>query len=307
MKITKGPMALLFAALVALMVTEVSAQEDGRPQGRFQRGPGGQGGRGPGGFGGGFGGFGRGGGGGVMGLLQIPQIREEIDLLPDQEEALKKVGEKRPRFERPEGLDFRDRSEENQAKLREAMEKMREQAEEFAKKANSELEEILFPEQMERLQQIEVQMAGIRAITMERVEKEVKITESQQKEIEEKFTSQREGMRDQFMKLRETAGNDREAFQKAFEDIRKKNEDEVMDVLSSEQKKKFEKMKGEPFEMPQRGGFGRGGQGGPGAGGRGGRGGQGGGPGAGGRGGRGGQGGPGGRGGRRGEESGEDA
>ena len=94
----------------------------------------------------------------------------------------------------------------------------------------------------------------------------------------------REGMRELF-----TSGGGREGMREKIEKMRKDMEGDVLGVLTSDQKKKFEEMKGEKFEMPE-GAFGRGGRGGfggRGGGEQGGRGGRGGGE-QGGRGGRGG-------------------
>ena len=287
MKLSRKVTGLLSVALLAFMVTPAMAQ---------QRGQGGQGGRGGAG-GGGFGG--RGGGGSMFGgrgggdmtqtLLRIEAIRTELEISPDQEEALTKMQEQ-GRTERPSG-DFRNMSEEERTEF---FTKMRKQAEERNAKMKEQLEEVLFPEQLERLQEINIQLQGIAALRNEDVAKELKITEAQKKELEEvqagMMEKMREGMRELF-----TSGGGREGMREKIEKMREDMEGDVLGVLTSDQKKKFEEMKGEKFEMPE-GAFGRGGQGGQG--GRGGFGGRGGGE-QGGRGGRGGgeQGGRGGRGG----------
>ena len=287
MKLSRKVTGLLSVALLAFMVTPAMAQ---------QRGQGGQGGRG----GAGGGGFGsRGGGGSMFGgrgggdmtqtLLRIEAIRTELEISPDQEEALTKMQEQ-GRTERP-SADFRNMSEEERTEF---FTKMRKQAEERNAKMKEQLEEVLFPEQLERLQEINIQLQGIAALRNEDVAKELKITEAQKKELEEvqagMMEKMREGMRELF-----TSGGGREGMREKIEKMRKDMEGDVLGVLTSDQKKKFEEMKGEKFEMPE-GAFGRGGQGGQG--GRGGFGGRGGGE-QGGRGGRGGgeQGGRGGRGG----------
>ena len=279
MKLSRKVTGLLSVALLAFMVTPAMAQ---------QRGQGGQGGRG----GAGGGGFGsRGGGGSMFGgrgggdmtqtLLRIEAIRTELEISPDQEEALTKMQEQ-GRTERPSG-DFRNMSEEERTEF---FTKMRKQAEERNAKMKEQLEEVLFPEQLERLQEINIQLQGIAALRNEDVAKELKITEAQKKELEEvqagMMEKMREGMRELF-----TSGGGREGMREKIEKMREDMEGDVLGVLTSDQKKKFEEMKGEKFEMPE-GAFGRGGQGGQGGqGGRGGFGGRGGGE-QGGRGGRGG-------------------
>jgi len=222
----------------------------------------------------------------TMTLLRVEAIRTELEISPDQEEALTKMQEQ-GRTERP-NADFRNMSEEERTEF---FDKMRKEAAERNTKMKEQLEEVLFPEQLERLQEINIQLQGIAALRNADVAKELKITDAQKKELEEVqaglMEKMREGMRELF-----TSGGGREGMREKIEKMREDMEGDVLGVLTSDQKKKFEEMKGEKFEMPE-GAFGRGGQGGGGGfGGRGG--GQ-----QGGRGGRGGgqQGGRGGRGG----------
>ena len=271
MKISRKVTGLLSVALLAFMVTPAMAQ------GRGQGGQGGRGGAGGGGFGGrgGAGGSmfgGRGGGDMTMSLLRIEAVRTELEISPDQEEALTKMQEQ-GRPERP-NADFRTMSEEERTEF---FTKMRKQAEERNTKMKEQLEEVLFPEQLERLQEINIQLQGIAALRNADVAKELKITDAQKKELEEvqagMMEKMREGMRELF-----TSGGGREGMREKIEKMRADMEGDVLAVLTSDQKKKFEEMKGEKFEMPE-GSFGRGGRGGFGGrgggeqGGRGGRGG----------------------------------
>ncbi|MCO8121040.1 hypothetical protein NHH03_04765 [Stieleria sp. TO1_6] len=278
MKISRGPMGLVFAAILAFSATDVMAQRGGRPGG--------------GGFGGPGGGFGGPGGGvSVVGLLRIDEVRKEIDLEPAQEEALKKIAEDQPRPERPD-FDFRDRSDENRAKMEAWMEKMRKERAEAEKKTLEQLEEVLAPAQMERLQEIEVQNMGVAALMNERVAEELKLTDTQKAELKTKSDEAREEMGSKIREIFQSG--DREKAREAMEESQKEVEKTLMAVLTPEQTKKLETLKGKPFEMPERRGFGGGGRGGPGGADRGGRGGD--------RGGRGGD-----RGGRGGDRGGRPA
>ncbi len=304
MKVNRFVAPLLAVAMVAVMASSTFAQQ---PGGR-QRG-GGQGVGGRGGFGG-FGGFGGGGGGDMtFGLLRLEPVQVELEIAPEQKEALTKL-EEQSRGERPERGSFPNFREMSEEERREFFEKrMKEQSERTAK-MKEQLEEVLFPEQMERLEQISLQLRGVAALTDEKVAGELKITSAQKEKMAKVQEEQRETLG---AKMRELfTGGDRENMREAISGMREDMENAVLGVLTSDQKKKFEEMKGEKFEMPEgagrggRGGFGGGGRGGFGGGqggfgggrggeggGRGGRGGEGG-----GRGGRGGRGGEGGRGGR---------
>lgn len=272
MKISQGPMAVVLTAVLALVATDALAQRGGGPGG---------GGRGPGG-GGGFGGGGN--QGGLASLLRVEQVREEIELMPDQTEALKKLVDDRPeRVRPPEGIDFR--TEEGRAELQKWREKLVKEAEAAEEEVRLKLEEVLLPNQMERLDQISVQVRGVSALMTVRVIKELKISDGQQKKMKE---ASEKAQQEMMTKMREIfSSGDRDGMREKMEEARKEVESKVTDVLTSDQKKAFEKLKGEAFEMPRRERGGRGGRGGADGGGRGGRGGAGGG----GRGGRGGAGG----------------
>lgn len=284
MKISRWPMGLLFVAMLAMVATDVMAQrggEGGRGGGR----PGGGGTRGGGGFGGGFGGgsmSGR-GGGGLAGLLQMKEVREEIELMPDQEAALKKISEDRPRMQFPEGINRGDRSEENQKKISEWVAKMTKQRAEAAEKLHGQLEEILLPDQLERLEQLEVQQMRTGALTNKRVVAALKLTTKQQEDLKKTSETAREGMREKMVEIFRGGGGDRDAMRKKMEAASKEVEDKMMSVLTSDQKQEFAELKGKAFEFPRperRGGAGggqRGGRGGEDGGGRGRRGGRGGG------------------------------
>jgi len=285
MKLSRKLTGLLAVALLAFMVTGAVGQDQGR---------GGRGGAG-GGFGGRTGGSGFGGrtGGGdmTMTLLRLEPVRTELEISPDQEEALTKMTEQN-RQERPSG-DFRNMSEDERTEF---FAKMRKQSEERTAKMKEQLEEVLFPEQLERLEQINIQLQGIAALQNAEVAKKLKMTAAQTKELEEVRNGIMEKMRDSMREI--FASGNREGIREKIEKMRDDMEGDVLAVLNTDQKKKFEEMKGEPFEMPEgamrggRGGApsgqqGRGGFGGRGGGDQGGRGGRGGGD-QGGRGGRGG-------------------
>ncbi|MCA9104902.1 MAG: hypothetical protein KDA83_05725 [Planctomycetales bacterium] len=273
--------------LVAVMTAVLAVPAMAQPGG-------GRGGRG--GFG--FGGPGGPGGGGSAMLVTNEAIQKELDLLDEQvadiEAAMEEMNENRPEF------DFQALRDLPEDERTEKMEEFREKMQELSADMEKKIEGILLPEQMERLQQIQVQMQGIRALQSDRVAEELDLTSSQKEKIADAFDSFGEKMRERMQELRDQGGQGgpggqggrggRGGFGALGEEMQKMNaelEEEVLDILSSSQRSKFDDMKGEEFDVSQlrRGPGGRGGAGGPG------------GPGGGGPGGRGGAGGPGGRGG----------
>ncbi len=244
----------LSLAMVAVLAAGTIAQDtDGGRRGAPGGGPGGPGGGRP---GGGFGG----GGDPIIGLLMSEPVRKEIELMPDQEEALTKLRESASSgFDR--SVDIRSMSEDDRAKFfAEAQEKRKKMETEMREK----LEEVLLPEQLERLEQISVQVRGAGALADPELAAKLNVTEDQKTKMEEVRTKSGERMREVFS----SGGGDRDKMREAFTKMRKEIDDEVLAVLTAEQRKEFEEMKGKPFEMPEgglgRGGFGGGGPGGPG-------------------------------------------
>ncbi|XZE54289.1 hypothetical protein SH139x_000246 [Planctomycetaceae bacterium SH139] len=258
MKLTSCRALLSVALLSVLLVTPCFAQ-------------GGRGGRGGGGFGGGMGMMG-GGGGDMMllGLLRVEAVQKEIDMSTDQIEAIGKVSESATEgVERPDFRAMRDASEAEREKM---MEKMRKQSEEIGKKVTEQLEEVLFPEQLDRARQIALQQQGVGAFNNADVIKKLEITDDQTEKMSDIRRKQGEEMRTQMQEL--FRAGDRDAIGKKMREMQEQQMKNMKAVLTEKQTKTFAEMLGEPFEMPagaMGGGFGRGGRGGGEAGGRGGR------------------------------------
>lgn len=256
----------LATALMAMVIVPVvHAQPGGGRQGGGRQG--GQGGQG-----------GRGGGQNnisINQLLQSEKVRNEAEIFDEQVEELKQASDKiraEARANQGERPDFRNLSEEQR---RELFEKFRTNSEETQKKVNAAVEEILLPHQLERLEEIRMQLLGTGALLLEPVQKKLKITDTQKAKFEEISSSTREksqemfgGVREQFQQL----GGDREKIQAMMAEIREKMETvqkeaekNMVETLTAAQKKQFEEMKGKPFEIsreelrPQRPG-GQGGQ-----------------------------------------------
>jgi len=268
--------ALAVASQASLVTAQGGRPEGGRPEGgrpeggrpeggRFGGGPGGPG--GPGGFGGpggpgGMMGMGaRGGAGNLIGLLGREEVRNEIEMMPDQVAGLRKLAE-RQRPERPD-FDFRNASDEDRAAF---AAKMQAQQAERAADVKAALEELLLPNQFERLEQIAIQAQGAAALMTPEVAEKLglskEVTAAMTKDMEASVEKGREmmqaAMRDRD-RDREAAGGVREK----IAEMRKELETKLVAHLSDEQKSKFEEMKGKPFELAPMtfGGRGPGGEG----------------------------------------------
>lgn len=235
MNITRTSIAIIAIAAVSMTATDLMAQ--GRDGGR----PGGFGGRG------GPGGFGRRGGDPAIGLLQIEAVRKELEMFPDQTAAIEKMQEQARESRREEGgFDFARMRNASEEERREMFEELAERRREMEKEMREQLETILAPDQLDRLDEISIQVQGVQALDTEKVAKALKITDAQKA----KFEEVREQGGEKFRTAMREAGqeNMREAMVKFREDLEKS----VMAVLTPEQQSRFNEMKGEPFEMPER-------------------------------------------------------
>ncbi|MEM6798165.1 MAG: hypothetical protein AAF589_01500 [Planctomycetota bacterium] len=210
----------------------------------------------PGGFGGRGGRGGPGNPFGVAGLLMSDQVREEIELLDDQQAELDAM-----RDEMREELGDRMRSlfggirDLPQEERRAAMEDARSEMASIRDDIESRVKEVLMPHQFERLRQIEMQQemqrGGTMSVTRGRVAEELGITDEQREQMQQKAQEEQQKLEE---KIRELRAEARES---------------ILSVLTSDQRAKYDELVGKPFEMQRpeggRGGFG--GRGGPGGGG----------------------------------------
>ena len=124
---------------------------------------------------------------------------------------------------------------------------------------NAAVSDILLPPQLERLEEIRIQLLGTGALLLEPIQKKLKISDTQKAKFEEITNGTREksqemfsGVREQFQQL----GGDREKMQALMAEIREKMqavqkeaEEKIVGTLTAAQKKQFEGMKGKPFEI----------------------------------------------------------
>jgi Spy/CpxP family protein refolding chaperone len=177
--------------------------------------------RGPRGGGGGF-------GGGQLGLLSQKSVQDELKLSEDQIKQATQLSEK----QREAFRGARDLSQEERQKKFADMVAANDKA----------LAEILKPDQLKRLKQISLQLRGTMAIADPETVAALKLTDEQKekvKTIAEDFRKEA-GNR--------AGGGDREEARKRRAEARKTAEDQLMAVLTDEQKTKWKELAGEPFK-----------------------------------------------------------
>ena len=243
-----------FVTLLCFSVVEAQEQERREGQRQGQRSSQGRSRRGGGSFGS-RGGFSL----NKLRLLGVKQVQEEIKLDDEQKEligeSLKEHGEKTRKLR--EGIDWRSLGEEERReKYTELVAK--------TKKLDSETEDVVLllldDVQSKRLTEVTVQSNGIGALNLDFVKKDLKISEDLQKKIQEASTAARterfNTMRKLFEEAQQEAGGDRDKardiVRKKMEEQRKESDKKVLALLSDSQRKQFEEMKGEKFQLDMR-------------------------------------------------------
>ncbi len=194
---------------------------------------------------------------GLMGLLRVEEVQKEVQLTEDQLAAIQAFGEEaiagRPEFP----SNFREMSEEEQSAFRKSME-------EWSTKQNAEAKSVLVtllePEQFERLMQISIQQQGSAALNDADVAAKLNLSDEQRTKIAEAIKTSQETLRTEMRAAFQggQGGGDREAMTKKFAELRAASEQSVLAELTDEQKTTLAALKGDAFEMPQRGFGGRG-------------------------------------------------
>lgn len=228
--------------------------------------------------GGGFGGGGPGGPLDIAMLVGLEQVQQEIGLEGEKLEAVKKLLEEQRASVQAGFGDFGNFRELSDEERQKAFAEMREKREQASKKTSQALAEHLSKEQMTRLEQIQLQIRGIRALDDDDVVAKLEINEEQQLKIAEALEKQEAEGRKLMEEVR-SAG--REGGREAFAAIREKvealqaeAEEQVLALLTAAQKEKWNSLTGKKFELDRSAMFGRGrggfgGRGDRGAGGRG--------------------------------------
>jgi Spy/CpxP family protein refolding chaperone len=183
-------------------------------------------------------------GGGMLGLLRLEQVQKELKLTDQQKEKLKGLGRDMGPGRRS---DWGDMTPEER---REKMEEMRKQN---AEKIQKRLAEVLKPEQLERLKQIHLQTMGAAALTSPEVVKALGIKDDQRAKLKTLRDDAQTKRQELFRSGADLSPDERAAKmaenQKKMRQIEKDLMTKALEVLTPEQREKFEKMKGKKFDL----------------------------------------------------------
>lgn len=131
--------------------------------------------------------------------------------------------------------------------------KMDEMAKESQEKLDKTLAEILQPKQLERFEQIQLQVQGPMAVTTPKVGKAVNIADDQKEKIQTIRDEMRNAVRDLMGNMRDLSPEQRREkmneMRDKFQQLNKETGDKILAVLNQEQRDKFQKMQGEKFDL----------------------------------------------------------
>lgn len=184
----------------------------------------------------------------LLGLLRVEEVQKEMKLTEEQTAKVKEVVEKlRTELrEKSSALEeIEDRGERR--------EKMTALSDEFDGKLREQLRDVIPREQMMRLYQIRLQVRPVlESLANERVAGRLQLTDEQKSKVAEISKDMQAKQSELYGKMRDASDEQRsEIFQK-MRTLRSEADKKALGVLTEEQKKAFEEMKGAKFEMPER-------------------------------------------------------
>ncbi len=215
------------------------------------------------------GGFGRGGADKIS-LVGNSQIRTELKISEEQQFFVDELladhrAKTREAFSGIDFSSFRDKPEDERRKV---MEEINAKRQKIVKQNEEVLVEFLTEAQNKRLSEITLQLRGTRALADADVAKQLDLSESQTEKIRAALKTADDERRKLFEagrrrpegdrpeggeRRRPGGGFDFSAIREKMEAARKKTDESVLAVLSPEQKKKYESLKGAAFTLERRG------------------------------------------------------
>jgi len=184
---------------------------------------------------------------GGIGLLRIPEVQAELKMtqaqiakLDDAQQSLRQAMQEAFQGNR-------------QNMSPEEREKAMAKVQELQLKAVS---DILDQNQLKRFKQLELQRTGASALLQPAVAKELGLTDAQKAKLRDLRQQQMADMRSMFQNagdMRNMTQEERQQRMKQMQDLRKKNDEAMLNVLTAEQKAKWTSMLGTPFKFPEMG------------------------------------------------------
>jgi Spy/CpxP family protein refolding chaperone len=175
------------------------------------------------------------GGFGPGGMLQNEAVQKELNLTDDQKTKLKEAMEKV--------------REDNKDIIAKGRDMTREDREKLAKASNEAIGKVLDEKQTKRFKQIQLQsqlrFQPAAAFQNPEVQSKLKLTDEQKEKIKKAGEEYGEKARELFQ------GGFNEETRKKMADLRKETMDKITGVLTADQKKTWDDLLGKPFEFPR--------------------------------------------------------
>ncbi len=172
-------------------------------------------------------------------LLASESVQKELTLSDDQKTSLKKLRD--------------DQTAGGQAFFSQFMglsqDEMQKRLEERAKENRRQISKILSPKQMERLAEINIQMAGPLALNFEDVAKQIGLTAEQKEQLKNIGDEVRRKSADltPTNNGRLLTGEKRKELQQKFKEVSTERKEKALALLTDDQKTKFKQLQGDKF------------------------------------------------------------
>ena len=186
--------------------------------------------------------------GSLLGLLRLEQVQKEMKLSEEQTAKVKEVVEKLGTEMREQYTALREIEDRQQR-----TEKTTALSDEFDGKVREQLRDVVEREQIMRLYQIRMQVRpAADSLANRYVAGRLELTDEQKQKLAEIAKDSQAKQSELYATMRDATGEQRsEAYQKLGK-LRSDADEKALGVLTAEQKKSFEEMKGEKIELEMR-------------------------------------------------------
>ncbi len=179
----------------------------------------------------------------LLGLLGREQIQKELKLTDEETAKVKEVveklrGEMREQYQALESIEDRN---ERRVKLTQV-------SDELDEKLREQLRDVVPREKMMRLYQICMQVRPV-VDSLTSLAERLKLTDEQKAKLDEIKKDMQAKQSELFAKMREVSETGRSELFEKMRDLNTETDQKALGVLTEEQKKAFEEMKGEKFEL----------------------------------------------------------
>ena len=188
-------------------------------------------------------------GGAVMGLLRYKEVQNELKINDDQAPKLALIANEMNQEMRQamrQALDVAMRNPRN-APSAEMMRELKPRMNELSNKFDSELNDILDPNQLERLLGLLIQKSYSQSLSHPLIATRIQLTDEQKTKIAELESAHGEASQDL---IRDKGGRLGQDLGQALQNITTRYGTKAANVLTEEQRKIMDSMKGDPFAFP---------------------------------------------------------